>query len=71
MKNEIKTSLWSIAVMTAMTAPFELLVESGKTKIYWDLNEHGGKLYAFVIAPIMFVSVFGYLYLLDTSRIAP
>ena len=55
-KNEIKTSLWSIAVMTAMTAPFELLVESGKTKIYWDLNEHGGKLYAFVIAPIMFVA---------------
>lgn len=55
-RNEIFTSVWSIAVMTAMTAPFELLVESGKTKIYWDLNEHGGKLYAFVIAPIMFVA---------------
>ena len=24
------------------TLPFELLVESGKTKIYWDLNQHGG-----------------------------
>ncbi len=55
-RNEIKTSLWSIAVMTAMTAPFELLVESGKTKIYWDLNQHGGKLYAFVISPILFIT---------------
>lgn len=33
--NEIKLSFWSIIVMAGMTAPFELLVEKGYTKIYW------------------------------------
>ena len=33
--NEIKLSSFSIIVMAAMTAPFELLVEAGYTKIYW------------------------------------
>jgi len=53
-KREIVTSVWSIFCMTAMTVPFELLVEAGYTKIYWDVEEHG-KLYTFVIAPVMFV----------------
>ena len=33
--NEIKLSAFSIVVMAGMTAPFELLVEAGYTKIYW------------------------------------
>ena len=33
--NEIKLSAFSIVVMAGMTAPFELLVEQGYTKIYW------------------------------------
>ena len=33
--NEIKLSVFSIIVMAGMTAPFELLVEAGLTKIYW------------------------------------
>ena len=33
--NEIKLSIFSIIVMAGMTAPFELLVEAGLTKIYW------------------------------------
>jgi len=53
-KNEIVLSVWSIAVMTLMTAPFELMVEAGWTKLYWDVNEHG-MLYHAVISPIMFL----------------
>jgi lathosterol oxidase len=33
--NEIKLSAFSIVIMAGMTAPFELLVEHGYTKIYW------------------------------------
>ena len=33
--NEIKLSVFSIIVMAGMTAPFELLVEAGLTKMYW------------------------------------
>ena len=40
-RNEIYTSVWSIAVMTAMTAPFELMVEAGWTKLYWDVKDYG------------------------------
>lgn len=32
---EIKLSAFSIVIMAGMTAPFELLVEQGYTKIYW------------------------------------
>ena len=39
-RNEIKLSIFSIAVMAGMTAPFELLVEAGYTKIYWVRDPH-------------------------------
>ena len=40
-RNEIFTSVWSIAVMAARTAPFELMVEAGWTKLYWDVKDYG------------------------------
>ena len=39
-RNEIVLSLWSIAVMTFMIAPFELMVEAGWTKLYWDVDTY-------------------------------
>jgi len=54
--NEIKLSAFSIVIMAAMTAPFELLVEAGYTKIYWDLpSTFFGWCYLTVMAPMMFL----------------
>lgn len=52
-KNEIVLSVWSIAVMTLMTAPFELMVEAGWTKIYWDVEEYGWAY--FFLTPLLFI----------------
>lgn len=53
--NEIFTSTWSIMVMAAMTAPFELLVESGYTKIYWETDKYG-LFYLLVGSPLLFLA---------------
>jgi len=54
--NEIKLSSFSIIVMAAMTAPFELLVEAGYTKIYWDLpSTLSGWFYLTIVAPTLFL----------------
>mmetsp|Transcript_12455 Transcript_12455/g.50036 ORF Transcript_12455/g.50036 Transcript_12455/m.50036 type:complete len:288 (+) Transcript_12455:121-984(+) len=54
--NEIKLSSFSIIVMAAMTAPFELLVEAGYTKIYWDLpSTLFGWVYLTIVAPTLFL----------------
>lgn len=52
-KNEIVLSTWSIAVMTFMIAPFELMVEAGWTKLYWDVDKYG-KAY-FFLTPLLFL----------------
>jgi|TARA_B100001540_G_C15790167_1_gene635045 lathosterol oxidase len=58
-RNEIKLSAWSIAVMAGMTAPFELMVEKGWTKIYWDVpasDDLGGWFYLLVGSPLLFLA---------------
>ena len=57
--NEIKLSAWSICVMAAMTAPFELAVEAGYTKIYRDLSRHttlAGWFYLLVGSPLLLLA---------------
>ncbi|EEH59805.1 uncharacterized protein MICPUCDRAFT_55427 [Micromonas pusilla CCMP1545] len=56
-RNEITLSVFSIIVMAALTAPFELFVEAGYTKIYWDLPTTAfGWVYLCVCSPILFVT---------------
>ena len=58
-RNEIKLSAWSICVMAGMTAPFELLVEQGYTKIYWETparDDLGGWFYLLVGSPLLFLA---------------
>ena len=52
-KNEIVLSVWSIAVMTFMIAPFELMVEAGWTKLYWDVDKYG--MTYFCLTPLLFL----------------
>eukprot|EP00227_Mantoniella_beaufortii_P007664 CAMPEP_0197592276 /NCGR_PEP_ID=MMETSP1326-20131121/14996_1 /TAXON_ID=1155430 /ORGANISM="Genus nov. species nov., Strain RCC2288" /LENGTH=300 /DNA_ID=CAMNT_0043157959 /DNA_START=197 /DNA_END=1099 /DNA_ORIENTATION=+ len=55
--NEIRLSSWSIVVMAGMTAPFELLVEAGYTKIYWETpSDAYGWFYLLVASPLMFIT---------------
>jgi lathosterol oxidase len=52
-RNEIIVSVWSLAVMSALTCPFELLMLYGYGHIYHDIADYG-MLYL-VLSPVLFV----------------
>lgn len=53
-KNEIWTSVWSLFIMSGLTAPFEILAVYGYGKMYWKIEDYGWTY--FLLSPILFVA---------------
>jgi lathosterol oxidase len=50
---EVRMSTWSLAVMSLLTTPIELLVQLGYTRVYDDPRKHG--ILYFILSPVLFL----------------